>query len=173
MSIRAVLSLLLIAFLLNGLLSGWAPAFAGEESIRNYAELLRSDVSGGKRTMLTQVMKLSAKDADVFWPLYHAYEFELYQQLDKRFKLMSEFVSAQVKGSFTDEKAKNLSVAWFSLQEQRMALWKKYYGKMEEALGPVRAAQFVQVEHQVALVLDLATASEMPYIDALPPPPSR
>jgi Spy/CpxP family protein refolding chaperone len=172
----AVLACTLVpaSFLLSGMFAWLAPsASAGEENIRNYAELLRSDVSEGKRTMLRQVMKLSGKEADVFWPIYHAYEFELYQQLDKRFKFMSEFVASQLQDSLTNEKAKNLAEAWFSLQDQRMALWKTYYGKMEQALGPVRAAQFVQIEHQVALLLDLAVASEMPYVGALPQPPSR
>lgn len=167
---RAAWGIGLIVLLLNLLITGWAPALAGEENIRKYAEMLRSDVSEGKRTMLKQVMKLNGKEEETFWPLYHAYEFELYQQLDKRFKFISDFVWNNMKGTLTGELAKTLSADWFSLQEQRLALWKKYHDKMQEALGPIRAAQFVQVENQVALVLDLATASEMPYVGAAAQP---
>jgi hypothetical protein len=141
-------------------------ATAGEANLRNYVEVFRSDVSTGKKAMLTEIMKLNEKDATAFWPLYRDYEHELYQQLDRRFALITQFVTDQANGTLTDEKAKELAAKWFAVQDDRMALWKKYYGQIEQALSPIRAAQFVQVENQVALMIDLAIASEMPYVGA-------
>jgi hypothetical protein len=46
----------------------------------------------------------------------------------------------------------------------RLALWKKYHQRISRAVSPVRGAQFLQVEHQMALFVDLNIASEMPVI---------
>ena len=46
--------------------------------------------------------------------------------------------------------------------QARLDLWKKYRKKIAKAVSPARAAQFLQVEHQVALFMDLNIAAEMP-----------
>jgi hypothetical protein len=48
--------------------------------------------------------------------------------------------------------------------QDRLSLWKKYQKKISKAVSPMRAAQFLQVEHQMALFIDLSIASEMPVL---------
>ncbi len=43
-----------------------------------------------------------------------------------------------------------------------------YYQRISTAVSPIRAAQFLQVEHQLALFVDLSIASEMPVVGAPP-----
>lgn len=137
---------------------------AVEENIRNYIELFRSDLSAVKVGTINEVMKLSEEESKGFWPIYRQYEVDLNKLLDTRVELITYFVNEHVNGTFTDEKAKDLASRWFNLQEDRLALWKEYYGKFEKALSPIRAAQFVQMEHQIALLIDLNIASEMPIV---------
>jgi hypothetical protein len=75
-----------------------------------------------------------------------------------------QFDKDHVSGTFNEAKARELAANWFKLQEDRLALWKKYYVKFEKAVSPIKAAQFVQIEHQIALVIDLNIATEMPYV---------
>ena len=48
--------------------------------------------------------------------------------------------------------------------QARLDLWKKYQKKVARALSPARAVQFLQVEHQMSLFIDLNIASEMPAL---------
>jgi hypothetical protein len=48
--------------------------------------------------------------------------------------------------------------------QARLDLWKKYQRKIAKAVSPARAAQFLQVEHQIALFMDLNIAADMPAL---------
>jgi hypothetical protein len=40
----------------------------------------------------------------------------------------------------------------------------KYYEKVKTATTPIIAARFIQVEHQLGLILDIEIASQMPLL---------
>ena len=139
-------------------------ALGGEKNIREYIGLFRSDLSTTKVETIRRVMKLNQEESQVFWPLYREYELELFKLMDMRLDLIVQFVTDHMNGTFTNARAVDTATKFFKLKEGRIALWKKYYGKFEKALSPIRAAQFVQIEHQIALLIDLSIASEMPVI---------
>ena len=84
--------------------------------------------------------------------------------MDTRIDMIMKFITEHVNGTFTDDRARETAKKAFKLLEHRTGLWKKYYGKSDKALSPIRAAQFVQIEHQIALLIDLQIASERPVI---------
>ena len=49
-------------------------------------------------------------------------------------------------------------------QQDRLDLWRKYHKRISRALSPLRGGQFLQVENQMALFIDLNIAEEMPPI---------
>jgi hypothetical protein len=53
---------------------------------------------------------------------------------------------------------------WLKNIQARLDLWKKYHRKISQAVSPTRGAQFLQVENQMALFVDIGIASEMPQI---------
>ncbi len=55
---------------------------------------------------------------------------------------------------------------WLTNSQDRLDLWKKYYQKISEAVSPVRGAQFLQIEHQMSLFIDINIASAMPMVTA-------
>jgi hypothetical protein len=57
-----------------------------------------------------------------------------------------------------------MAAQWLQNSQARLDLWKKYNLKISRAVSPIRAAQFLQVENQVALFVDMSIASEMPEI---------
>jgi hypothetical protein len=146
-----------------------APAVRGAEvndNIYNYLQLLRSDVNSAKVELINSIMKLSAEDAKKFWPIYHEYENELGKQAISRTELISEFVQSHQDGTFDNAKAKNIAARWFKSQRARLDLLEKYHGKIEKELSAVQAGQFVQIENQIGLFIDITIASEMPKVGA-------
>lgn len=152
---------------LTALLGAAAPTVRGadiNDNLYNYLQLMRSDVNSIKVQLVNSIMKLSPEDAKKFWPIYRDYENELGKQAINRAEMISEFVQAQRDGSFDNAKAKGMAKRWFKSQRARLNLLEKYHGKIEEALSPVQAAQFLQIENQIGLFIDVTIASEMPKI---------
>jgi hypothetical protein len=137
---------------------------ADEENARNYLEMMRADLNSAKVDTINRVLKLNETEAQKFWPIYKEYEVELGKLGDERLLMIERFVQAQTGNTLDNKLASRLSDKWFNLQKIRLDLWKKYYDKIAEAVSPIRAAQFVQVEHEVALLVDINIASEMPSI---------
>ncbi len=157
---------------LAGLLHLAAPAPAAEkaaqppvnDNIYNYLELLRSDFNSAKVGIINSIMKLSAADADKFWPLYREYEQALADQSVNRAEFIAEFVQTHQDGTFDEKRAKAMAKRWFKLQRTRLDLLEKYHGKIERALSAVHAGQFLQIENQLMLFIDLTIAAEMPLV---------
>lgn len=164
MKTKTEFSSLIFVFVLLLSLSLPNLALGGEKNIREYIDLFRSDLSTTKVETIRQVMKLNPEESQVFWPIYREYESELFRLMDMRLDLIVQFVTDHMNGTFTNARAVDTATKFFKLKEGRIALWKKYYGKFDKALSPIRAAQFVQIEHQIALLIDLQIASEMPVI---------
>jgi hypothetical protein len=138
------------------------------DDARAYFEVLRSDFNAGKIRLLNQVMKLTVAEADKFWPLYRNYEKELAAVGDRKLALIIEFMRHHKTGTLTDQNAQTLAVQFLQNAQDRLDLWKKYHQQISDAVSPVRAAQFLQVENQMAIFVDLNIASEMPVVGATP-----
>ena len=145
-----------------------APAEAVNDNIYNYLQLLRSDMNSIKVELINSIMKLSAEDAQKFWPIYRDYENELGKLAINRAELIAEFVQSHKDGSFDNVKAKDMAKRWFKSQRARLDLLEKYHGKIERALTSVQAGQFLQIENQIGLFIDVAIASEMPKVGMKP-----
>jgi hypothetical protein len=130
-----------------------------------YLDAVREDLSRGKVQIITAVMNLSPDEGKTFWPIYHTYEEEMFALGDQRMELTRKFVSAVQEKSMDDAKAQQLGNAWWDYESQRLALVKKYYDRIQKEISPLRAAQFAQIEHRVAVVIDLMVASELPLIE--------
>jgi hypothetical protein len=131
-----------------------------KKNIQEYVELLRSDVRQQKAEMMGAVMQLSAADAAKFWPIYSDYEAELTKVNDLRVANIEEY--ARTYQDLTDEKADELVHNAMAFEKQRSELLAKYYDRVKQALGGVTAARFVQIEHQLLLIIDLQVAASLP-----------
>jgi hypothetical protein len=147
------------------------PAARGAEAddnIYNYLQLLRSDMNSLKVELVNSIMKLSAEDAKKFWPIYRDYENELGKLAVDRVEMVAEFVHSHQDGTFDNVKAKDIAKRWFKSQRARLDLLEKYHSKIEMALTSVQAGQFLQIENQIGLFIDVTIASEMPKVGTKP-----
>jgi hypothetical protein len=133
-----------------------------KQNIQEYVELLRSDIRQQKAEMMGAVMQLSAEDAAKFWPIYSEYDAELAKVNDLRVANIEEY--ARTYTQMTDEKADELIQKALAYQNQRSQLLAKYYDRVKQALGGITAARFIQVEHQLLLLIDLQIASSLPVV---------
>ena len=137
-------------------------ASSGGYAQEAYIELLRSDVKTKKVAIITEVMQFTNKEAKAFWPVYREYEFELTKLGDLRIELIKDY--ARNYQTMTDEKAKELVEKALKLEGKRTKLKKKYFKKFDKVLSSKTVAQFLQLENQINLLIDLQIASELPLI---------
>jgi hypothetical protein len=133
-----------------------------EINLREYVLLLRKDVNKEKAQLVGQVMQFDAEDAAKFWPIYRDYEAELNKLNDQRVSNIQEY--ARSYANMTDEKADELIKNAMNFQKQRNELLARYYEKVRQELGGITAARFMQVEHQLLLLIDLKIASSLPVV---------
>jgi len=131
-----------------------------EKNIQEYIDLLRADVRQQKAQIMGALMVLSAADAAKFWPIYEQYDAELHKLNDQRVANVKEYAGAYT--GLTDQKANELIQNAFAYQRQRTELVSKTYDRVKQALGAVTAGRFVQIEHQLLLLIDLQIASSLP-----------
>ena len=156
-------AILVLTTLLN-LAASAAPTPPVNDNIYNYLQLLRSDVNSAKVELVNGIMKLSEEDAKKFWPIYRDYENELGKLAIDRAELIAEFVESHKDGTFENAKAKDMAKRWFKSQRARLDLLENYHAKIEKALTSVQAGQFLQIENQIGLFIDITIASEMPQV---------
>ena len=135
---------------------------AKEKNIQEYIELMRSNVRDEKAEIMGAVMQLSIDDAAKFWPIYSEYDAELSKLNSLRVANIEDY--ARNYSQMTDDKADELIQRSLDYQRQRGELLAKYYQIMKQSLGAVTAARFLQVEHQLLLIIDLQIASSLPIV---------
>jgi hypothetical protein len=127
-----------------------------------YIQLLRSDVKKSKSQIVGQVMNFDADQAAAFWPIYQQFEADLSKLGDRTVALVKKY-SANYE-DMTDQVADELATELLSIEDHRNELKKRYYQKFKQALGPITAARFLQVENQLERVVDLQISSQLPVI---------
>jgi hypothetical protein len=100
-----------------------------------------------------------AKDK-AFWPVYRDYETDLAKINDDRMALIKEYAASYE--ALTDATADRLALRALDLEARRHALTTTYYQRFKTVLPPKTAARFLQVEHQILLLLDLQIAASLP-----------
>jgi len=139
-----------------------APATPQTETMNltAYAELLRSDVRAEKVAILTEMMEFTEAEDAVFWPIYREYDNELAKLGDERVALIADY--AKHYDTLTDETADSLATRALDLEARRQAVKAKYYDRLRTALKPRTALRFLQVEHQLQLLIDLQISAALP-----------
>lgn len=133
-----------------------------DRNINEYIELLRANVRQQKSEIMGSMMVLSAADAAKFWPIYSDYDAELSKLNDERVENIKEYASTY--DQMTNEKADELIQNAMAFQKQRTDLLANTYERVKQALGATTAARFIQIEHQLLLIIDLQIASNLPLV---------
>ena len=133
-----------------------------ESNIQSYIDLIRADVKAEKVQIVGAMMQFTPDEASTFWPIYKSYDTDLTKLGNQKLALIKEY--ADRYDSMTDEKADELVQKSFALVSDRNTLLKDCYEKVKSKMGAKTAARFVQVEHQLVMIIDLQISSQLPAV---------
>lgn len=143
------------------------PSESKERNTLAYVQLLRADLKASKRTLIKESMQLDEKQSAAFWPLYNQYDVEQTKLGDQKLTLIQDYARDFL--TMNDEKADQLAHRVMEIDDQRLALRRKYYDLLKKAIPTVLVVRFFQLENQIQWVLDLQIASNLPIIEEAPP----
>ncbi len=133
---------------------------AAPANLDDYMKLARTGIQQEKSQIIGAALELDATQAAAFWPVYKKYEGELAAIGDKRYAGIKDYAASY--GKLTDAKATELVDSAIGLEEQRLALIKRYLGEFRKLLPAVKAARWYQTEMALNKIIDLRLAAEVP-----------
>ncbi len=162
--IRNLVCLVILLALASGLTWAQKTEKSTDEkaNIEAYVDLIRTNLKEQKTQILSTMMGFTPDEAAAFWPIYKSYDAELTKLGDRKLAIIKDY--AEHFESLTDDKANELIQKSFQVAADRDALLKKCYEQVKEKLGATNAARFVQIEHQMLLIIDLQMASQLPAV---------
>jgi hypothetical protein len=152
----------------TGLAAAQTPAAApsdaakAREEIDKAVESMRKDARATKADILGKTLALDTTQAAAFWPVYKQYEAELAEVNNERVGIIQDLVEHQ--SSLNDAKAQGLIDRQLVNQERRLALTRKYKDEFLKVLPAKTVARFLQIDHRLNVLLDLAAASAIPLV---------
>lgn len=142
------------------------------QPLTNFAQLQKDEVALSqaiwgieKRKIVTDFMKLSKEEADVFWPIYDAYQTEAKKLGEERINTIADYTNNV--DNLTNEKADEIAKAILKNNASVDKLQSKYYNKFKKAISAVRAAQFMQLDVYLQTMIRAELQSSLPMIGEL------
>ncbi len=138
-------------------------ASAQDGSAMDEVKLIQSIFGKGKKEMVKQIMAdLPAEKAAKFWEVYDKYDAD-------RQALVRKHLVALAKITVKAEALNDATAAAYGKErgcyEVKMAkLHKKYFCKMNSAVGGFQALKFTQVESYIENLVQIELQSRMPFL---------
>jgi hypothetical protein len=125
-------------------------------------QMLRQDLRSHKKQIVAANMGLTDAEAVKFWPLYDKYTADTIKLNDARYNLIKQY--AQNYNTMSDAQADSLVKDSNALDESFVQLRGKYMPQFREILPAKKTALFFQLDHRIALLIDLQLASMIPLV---------
>ena len=124
--------------------------------------LLQSTYGMNKQELVAKHMKIPEAKSAAFWKSYDAYEVSRKAIGQKRVANIKEYANNYL--ALTDVDANKLVKNSFAIQGEYLKLWEKTHKEMTKVIGPVKAAQFIQLEMYLENMVRVGISGEIPLI---------
>jgi len=126
-------------------------------------QLLKKDIRAKRKQIIAANMTLTEAQAEKFWPIYDQYTAELSKISDTKISLIKEYVGTY--STLTDQDAEGYVHRWAAIDEATNQLRTKYFPIFHQVLSGKSTALFFQMDHRLALMIDLQLTSQMPILE--------
>jgi hypothetical protein len=153
---------LVVAFVsMVTLMMAWSLCLAQDKPADNM-DILREKIQADKKLLVAEYMQLTEAEAKSFWPVYEAYQNELFLLQKRSFKLINDFAEAYKK--MTDTDAKKLLDEYLTIEGLRLKLRQAYLPKFRKALPEKKVVRYYQIENKIHAVLNYELAKSIPLV---------
>ena len=130
---------------------------------QDFYDLLKSDVSMRRRSLVKKHLKMDAAEEAKFKPIFDEYLEEITEFYDDKRKRYQE--TLENFDAMNENTAIEIGEEFFKFNEERLALKKRYFERMKQELSPSTVIRFFQIDYQIDLLIDVQIAGEVPLVD--------
>jgi hypothetical protein len=134
----------------------------GSGNVDAYIEALKSDIGAQTRKIMEVNMKLTEKEAALFWPIYDRYDYDM-SKLNYEKAQQYDFYASNYK-TLSNEQAEHLLKLLNSIERRKLLLEEKFVKEMAKELPAKTVLRFVQISRQVDRLVSLKIMSGMPLV---------
>jgi len=132
----------------------------GSGSVDAYIEALKSDIRNSTRKIMEVNMKLTEKEAALFWPIYDRYDYDVSKLNFERSSIYG-FYADNFK-TLSDEQTKHIIRRFYHVERWKLSLDEKYSREMAKVLPMRTVLRFLQIARQVDRLVSLKIMSDTP-----------
>lgn len=125
-------------------------------------QLLRQDLRGKAKQLITKNMLLTDAEAAGFWPLYDQYAAEISKVSDTRFGLIKQY--AAIYQTMNADQADSMIRLLAEADQTIISLRVQYLPKFEQVLPGTKAALFFQLDRRLDSLMNVQMATQLPLI---------
>jgi hypothetical protein len=137
-----------------------APASSAEHNM----EILMDKVRADKKLLVAANMELTDTEAKAFWPIYDQYQAELKGLNDRMTTVIKAYADAYNKNTLTDAQATKLVSDVLTIDQDEVAMRKKYATSLGAVLPGKKAARYLQIETKIRAGLRAEMADGIPLV---------
>ena len=137
-----------------------APYAVTAQSIHDEQQQLIAQIQTDKQAIVLKTLALEDAQVEAFTPIYDQYQVERKKLFDRAADLLELYASNYE--AMTDDAAKKILKDWFSLQDDEVALTRKYAKQLEKVLPAAKVIRFVQIENKLDTRLQMKAVANIP-----------
>ena len=137
-----------------------APYAVKAQSTHDEQQQLIAQIQTDKHAIVLRTLALDDAQVQAFTPIYDKYQVERKRLFNRAADLLD--LDASNYESMSDDVAKKILKDWFSLQDDEVALTRKYAKHFEKVLPPAKVVRFVQIENKLDTLLRLKAEANIP-----------
>jgi hypothetical protein len=119
-----------------------------------------AQIQTDKHAIVLKTLALDDAQVQAFTPIYDQYQVERKKLFDRAADLLELYASNYE--SMTDDAARQILKDWFALQDDEVALTRKYARQFGKVLPPAKVVRFVQVENKLDTLVRLKAVANIP-----------
>jgi soluble lytic murein transglycosylase-like protein len=148
------------ALILAGLAALGAPYAVRAQARHDEQQLLIAQIQADKYAIVLKSMELDDAQVQAFTPIYDEYQLERKKLFNRTADLLNLYASSYE--SLADDTGRKILKDWFDLQDDEIALTRKYAKRLEKVLPPAKVVRFVQIENKLDTLLRLKAEDKIP-----------
>ena len=154
---------LMVLGILGAILVVGVPGIAQEKPADNM-QLVLEKIRADKKLLVAENMQLTEAEAKVFWPVYSAYQDELFLLRGRTAKLITDYAAAY--DQMSNDTAKKLLNEYMTIEALGLKLRQTYLPKFRGVLPEVKVVRYYQIENKINAALLYELGAKIPLMQA-------
>ena len=127
---------------------------------REAIEAIKAQIQSNRQALMAENLMLDESEGEIFWPVYQDFHEDRDVLLDRRIKLLQKL--RDNFAGLTDEQSTQMLDDYFALEDDFLALRKKYLQKFRQVLSDKNTLRYYQIENKMDSIIEYELSQIVP-----------